>query len=407
MFTKYFISTLVFIIVSLVLLFQGEIKEGFHHPNHNTMGISKIGLSPDVNNKNSSGNGLFPKTGQQGIGFGQQFIQVEYAPLIDKNGVPIKPVDRKIGFDKTRYVSPASTNKIYKFSNTPVDKITTKLHKKNNHVDREASRNMQSLVSGPSRFQTTTAKLNHTYPAPLSKSASNPLHPMNGIKSTTVSAGGQIQQLGPSNRSRVVGGQYQGHSGGSKEHFSQFEDELLKVENDILKVDNEILKDIRQTYDDNQVPLPGGTGGTGGTGGRVSIAGQPSQPIIIDRLPMQALAVNSKSRNLYGADFIRGDLMIIPDLYMSDGDCEHQSYKEKEFSKHFQVSVKPRRDLRSRAIASSSDARAERALAEASLYSREFSSGGTTATTTSPFSTRSPSSSVILMSFPVTGAAIT
>lgn len=29
MFSKYFISTLVFIIVSLVFLFQGEIKEGF------------------------------------------------------------------------------------------------------------------------------------------------------------------------------------------------------------------------------------------------------------------------------------------------------------------------------------------------------------------------------------------
>ena len=77
----------------------------------------------------------------------------------------------------------------------------------------------------------------------------------------------------------------------------------------------------------------------------ISMSGQPAQPVVIDRVGMPALMVNSKSRlQIGGVDRIRGDIDIIPSLYMSDGTGKG-GYKEREFSQWFQVSVKPHRDL--------------------------------------------------------------
>jgi len=285
MFSKYFISTLVFIIVSLVVLFQGEIKEGF------------VQMSPMV--YGSPNSGTVPKpffSGWQGNG--AQFMNVEAGPYFDKYGSAIAPIRRELGYDTLAYKSPASKsspvighkampNKINRLSGTKEGYTSVNTFKE---VQIEAGRNMQPMTGGPPRFNNNQSPhFNLTYPVDNARYAVDPAHPIVNYGCDDIYAdNGQAQKL------------------------------------DIP---------IRENYGEAQLPQ-----------NMMSLGGQPAQPIVIDRVGMPALAVNSKSRLLMGADFIRGDIEIVPSLYMSDDGCG--GFKGTEYPKWFQVSVKPSRDLR-------------------------------------------------------------
>ena len=311
MFSKYFISTLVFIIVSLVVLFQGEIKEGFSHVANQTnieTELPELSLSPEVY-KHLPTIGLVPKpyfSGWQGNG--AQFLSVETDPFTDKYGNPIAHVSRTLGYDtaamykspppkRTLPLPPRAKHIPSRFTTkerfTPVGQFDTIF----DNVQVEAARNMQPLTGGPPRFNNNQSPhLNLTYPIDNAKYAVDPDHPIVNYGGDLYASDGQLQKMNLDTREDF--GQSKGNSGG------------------------------------RSIPT-----------NMISLDGQPSQPVIIDRVGMPALMVNAKSRlQIGGVDRIRGDIDIVPSLYMSDG-IGKGGYKEREFSKWFQVSVKPHRDL--------------------------------------------------------------
>lgn len=285
-----FITTLVAIIVSLMLLFQGEIKEKY--TKH----------TPDVWNHYPK-NGLVsrPYFGPWG-GNGVQLTEVEVAPDVDPKGNPIAPINRNPGggFDTSfMYKTPSTINASNIVPPTPTPTPTTKEgFSLNNGVQIEAARNLQPMTGGSPRFIVTGPKLNLYSPIDMPKYAVDQDHP--------------IVNYGC--------------------------DDVYSEAGQPIKVD----LPVRENYDDAQPRLPLTMNGSGqAPNGMMSLNGQPAQPIIHDR----KMYSNLKSRLSGQGDPIRGDLKIVPNLYMSDGGSP--SFKEKEFSKHFQVSVKPSRDLRS------------------------------------------------------------
>lgn len=69
----------------------------------------------------------------------------------------------------------------------------------------------------------------------------------------------------------------------------------------------------------------------------INVLGSENQPIVYDRL----MSSNMRSRLRGNGDYVRGDLMIVPDNYKAG--CQHPNW--------FQVSVKPERDLNRGAMA--------------------------------------------------------
>ena len=308
MFSKYFISTLVFIIVSLVVLFQGEIKEGFVAA-AKPQGLWDSHFSPLPNvYARLPEDGMVPKpyfSAWQGNG--GQFMSVELDPVFDKYGNPIAQVDRKLGYDipkkdvatpratATRAamapsrMAPAQVKERY----TPVSSFGTS--DKFDSVQIEAGRNMQPLTGGPPRFNNNQSPhFNLTYPIDNEKYAVDPAHPIVNYGSGELySAAGQLQKM-PLNPDQDV---YEGYTGGQPTR--------------------------------------------GVPSNMISMSGQPAQSFVIDRVAHPVLMVNSKSRlQLGGVDRIRGDVDVTPWLYMPDG-----SRRAEELGKHFQVSAKPHRDL--------------------------------------------------------------
>jgi len=312
MFSKYFISTLVFIIVSLVVLFQGEIKEGFvaatKLPQPQGLWDSQFSQLPNSYARLPE-DGMVPKpyfSAWQGNG--GQFMGVELDPVFDKYGNPIAQVDRKLGYDivKNDVAVPrvrASTPRTatprtammpaqVKERFTPVSSFGT-----SDSVQIEAARNMQPLTGGPPRFNNNQSPhLNLTYPIDNEKYAVDPANPIVNYGCGKVySAAGQLQKM-PLDADQDV---YEGYTGG-------------------------------RPASGRAVPS-----------NMISLNGQAAQSVVIDRVAHPVLMVNSKSRlQLGGVDRIRGDVDVTPWLYMPDG-----SRRAEELGKHFQVSVKPHRDL--------------------------------------------------------------
>ena len=343
MFSKYFISTLVFIIVSLVVLFQGEIKEGFssefspseaHLSDTTQKQLWDAPYSPMPNVY-----GRLPVDGMVGKPFfggwqgtGAQFMAVDATPLFDKYGAPIKKVNRKLGYDKAiPKTSSSALPKLVKSSQLPVagtfrnpikqpnmvgDTIRERYtpvssfgpSSKFDSVQIEATRNMQPLTGGPPRFNNNQSPhLNLTYPIDNEKYAVDPLNPIVNYGCGDVySDDGQLQKM-PLSASQDV---YEGYTGG--------------------------INAVGKTSRAGNVP-----------NNMISMNGQPAQPFVIDRVAHPALMVNSKSRlQLGGVDRIRGDLEIVPWPYNNGGkggDCGNR--RSDELSSWFQVSVKPHRDL--------------------------------------------------------------
>ena len=288
MFSNYFISTLVFIIVSLVVLFQGEIKEGFVQ-----MAPTVYGASP--------ANGMVPNPYfGPWTGNGGQFIDVDFDASYDKHGKPLRHHEKRLGYDTSPpYSTPPAKpvvplpqkSKSYGPSKvSPASKEGYSSVERFDGVQIEAARNMQPMIGGAPRFNPNQSPhLNLSFPIDNARYAVDPSSPIVNYGSNDVYADdGQAQNLS---------------------------------------------LPVRENYDDSQQKLPTNM---------MSLGGQPAQPVVIDRVSMQALAVNGKSRLRGLGDPFRGDLKIVPPHYMSDG---NGGFKEREYTKHFQVSVKPNRDL--------------------------------------------------------------
>jgi len=333
MFSKYFISTLVFIIVSLVFLFQGEIKEGFVQMNsQNTV---KTSMTPGVYGKDPK-DGLIANPGFAGWQNGAQYKSVEPGP-IDRCGKFVE-INRTLGYDLSNmYKSPPLTAAMPVKAQvaTPVEERYTPVSTFERYsVQAEASRNMQPMSGGPPRFSNSgSPHLNSTYPIDNARYAVDPANPIvNGCNNSVYSAAGQLQQLNTRENYNGTGGT--GGTGGRD--LSS----LIRNLNTPVDVSGR-TKPSTGSYnatDMSTTPMPKDM---------ITIAGN-TQPVLIDRMAMPALTVNSKSRlQLGGVDRIRGDIEIIPSLYMSDS-CSstcNDSYKEREYNQWFQVSVKPSRDL--------------------------------------------------------------
>lgn len=254
-----FMTTLVMIIVSIALLFQNEIKESFttHDPN-------VYGKYPQ--------DGLIaqPSFGPpQGIG--QQYKVIATGPDYDKNGKPLRRIDRRLGFRLDDKYVPRNSRENY------VDN--------NFGVKLEAARNMQPMTGGSPRFMTVEPKLNHYSPIDMKKHAVDLDHPIvnYGCNDVYSESGQPLKIDKPSTKEDFVG--------------------------------NNLPQDM------------------------MSLSGEPAQPVIHDR----KMFSNIKSRYRRNTpDYIRGDVKLVPALYMSDGDG---STKEKAYNSWFQVAPNPSVDL--------------------------------------------------------------
>jgi hypothetical protein len=114
---------------------------------------------------------------------GQQYKVISTGPDVDKNGKPLRKVDRKLGFDLDNvYTSPSQGRENFSDTNFP-----TRM---------EAPRSMQPMTGGPPRFMTVEPKLNHYAPVDLKKYAVDTDHPITNYGCDDIySASGQAIKL--------------------------------------------------------------------------------------------------------------------------------------------------------------------------------------------------------------------
>ena len=281
-----FIITLLTILVSLFCLFQGEIKEGFlNDPIMPHQVVQNDGYpafksyqtnDPDILGDQPA-NGLVnkpyfgPWTGN-GPSFAAVSIDKKHDPI---TGQRIDPARTKLGYDMSKsYKKPQRVKENFSAGNSGVMV--------------EAARNMQPM-GPPPRFMVTGPKLNLYSPIDQATRAVDTQNP--------------IVNYGC---------------------------------NDVYSSSGQMLKgscqkqNIREDYQDQVLPADM-TNNSCLVGGPVSMNGQPSQPVMVDRLMWSSI----KSRyQRGGVDRFRGDLLIVPTPYRKDG-----------IKDWFQTSVYPSVDL--------------------------------------------------------------
>jgi hypothetical protein len=317
-----FIITLITVLTALFCLFQGEIKEGFINapivvpPNYpkDVQGESKLfnfqPFTPEVlGNEPYNGtvnNGFFSAWSASSA-----FTPVKYDVTKDViTGEPLNKTKPKLGYNLNK----ALTGKHRKQpANDPICRENFSQSQNanipNSGVMVEAKRNMQPVGSAPPRFMVTGPKLNHYSPINQARYAVDNKNSIVNYGCNDVFANGQMLK-----------GQCQ-------------------------------KQNTREDYQDQS--LPSDMTNTCLVGGPdVSLAGQPSQPVMIDR----AMWSNIKSRyQRVGVDRFRGDLQIAP--HSLTNNC----------SNIFQTSVSPVIDLATGYISQHNIAGKENARSTAAL----------------------------------------
>lgn len=265
MFSKYFISTLVFIIVSIAVLFQGEIKEGYSKkvPTYYENKMKRPGLIADP---------YFSYFGGKGV----QLTEVEVDP-IDKQGNLIEKLPRTLGYQKPdQYTSTRRT--------TPT-----------------------SMLVNPS----TAMKRAYSKPGQVEAA----------LKPVQVEAARNIKPMGPGPRFQTIGPKYNLTDKTSDQAVTGV-DNLHPITNYGGQLHSSAGQVLREPFD-----MPVGKG-------MISLAGQPAQPVVIDRTTSSMYSNIKSPTQRGGVDRIRGDLHIVPDSYKNG--CGGNGW--------FQVSAKPGRD---------------------------------------------------------------